>query len=261
MTSSLIISTYNWHQALELVLASVLKQTILPDEIIIADDGSTHETRNLIKKYSLRLKIPIKHIWQEDKGFRKSEILNKSFIKAKGDYIIQIDGDIIIHTKFIEDHLKNAKTNTFFYFFRSFLDHTLSQKSISKKTTTFYFYQKGLTNRWNSIYFPLISRLFKSSKSLKKTRGCNFSCFKKDFLLTNGYNEDMTGWGKEDTELSARLINNNILKKHLKFCAISYHLHHKILGRKGLNKNIEILRKTIETESKKCKNGVNKYLI
>jgi hypothetical protein len=79
--------------------------------------------------------------------------------------------------------------------------------------------------------------------------------------LTNGYNEDMTGWGKEDTELSARLINNNILNKHLKFCAISYHLDHKILQRKGLNNNIEILRETILGRAKRCENGVNKYLI
>ena len=50
MTCTLIIATYNWHQALELVLISVSKQTVLPDEIIIADDGSTKETYDVIKK-------------------------------------------------------------------------------------------------------------------------------------------------------------------------------------------------------------------
>ena len=261
MNCSLIISTYNWHQALELVLVSVSKQTILPNEIVIADDGSTNETRDVVKKYQQKLKTPLKHIWQEDEGFRKSKILNKSFTQAKGEYIIQIDGDIIMHRNFVEDHLRNAKANIFLHGSRSFLDHSLSQKSINQKTTSFCFYQKGLTNRWNSIYFPLRSRFFLPGKSLKKTRGCNFSCFKEDFFLTNGYNEDMTGWGKEDTELSARLINNNVLKKQLKFCAISHHLNHKILQRTGLNKNIEILRETILGRAKRCKNGVNKYLI
>ena len=107
----------------------------------------------------------------------------------------------------------------------------------------------------------MISKLVSPNRSLKKTRGCNFSCFKKDFILTNGYNEDMTGWGKEDTELSARLIHNNILKKHLKFCAISYHLEHKISEKKGLNKNSKILKNTVLRKTKYCENGVDKYLL
>ena len=107
----------------------------------------------------------------------------------------------------------------------------------------------------------MISKLVCQNKSLKKTRGCNFSCFKKDFILTNGYNEDMTGWGKEDTELSARLIHNNILKRHLKFCAISYHLEHKISEKEGLNKNSEILKNTVLRKTKYCENGVDKYLL
>jgi len=261
MTCSLIIATYNWCQALELVLISLSRQTILPDEVLIADDGSTKETNDIIKKYQQKLEIQIKHVWQEDDGFRKTKILNKCFLKAKGEYIIQIDGDIVMHRRFIEDHLRNAKKNVFLHGSRSFLNHPLSKKSINEKITSFYFYQKGLRNRWNSIYFPMISKLVSPNRSLKKTRGCNFSCFKKDFILTNGYNEDMTGWGKEDTELSARLINNNILKKHLKFCAISYHLEHKILKRNGINKNIGILKNTILEKTRKCKNGVNKYLL
>ncbi len=261
MTCSLIIATYNWHQALELVLLSVSKQTILPDEIIIADDGSNKETKNLVEKYQKKLKIPIKHVWQEDEGFRKTKILNKSFLQSNGEYIIQIDGDIIIHSKFIENHLKNSKKNVFLHGSRSFLDDKLTQVSINKKITSFYFYQKGLRNRWNAIYFPMISKLVSPNKSLKKTRGCNFSCFKKDFILTNGYNEDMTGWGKEDTELSARLIHNNILKRHLKFCAISYHLEHKISEKEGLNKNSEILKNTVLRKTKYCENGVDKYLL
>ena len=261
MTCSLIIATYNWYQALELVLLSVSKQTILPDEIIIADDGSNKETKNLVEKYQKKLRTPIKHVWQEDEGFRKTKILNKSFLQAKGEYIIQIDGDIIIHSKFIEDHLKNAKKNIFLHGSRSFLDHKLSQTSINEKVMSFCFYQKGLRNRWNAIYFPMISKLVSPNKSLKKTRGCNFSCFKKDFILINGYNEDMTGWGKEDTELSARLIHNNILKRHLKFCAISYHLEHKTSEKEELNKNSEILKNTVLRKTKYCKNGVDKYLL
>lgn len=260
MTCTLIIATYNWHQALELVLISVSKQTVLPDEIIIADDGSTSETLDVIEKNKKKLKLPIKHVWHEDQGFRKTKILNKSFAIAKGEYIVQIDGDIIIHQKFVEDHLRHAKSNVFLHGSRSFLNSRLSRKSITEKITSFNFFQKGLSNRWNAIYFKPLTMFARPKKSLKKTRGCNFSCFKKDFLLINGYNEDMIGWGKEDTELSARLINNNILKKQLKNCALSYHLDHKTFERKGLNKNIKILENTILNKQKYCENGVAKYI-
>jgi glycosyltransferase involved in cell wall biosynthesis len=260
MTCTLIIATYNWPQALELVLISVSKQSILPDEIVIADDGSSIETLDVIKDHQKKLNIPIRHVWQEDLGFRKTTILNKSFAQAKSQYIVQIDGDIILHKRFIEDHLRNAKPNVFLHGSRSFLNHQLSQKSIRKKSTSFNFFEKGLTNRWNAIYFKAASIFSTPNTSLKKTRGCNFSCFKKDFILTNGYNEDLIGWGKEDTELSARLINNKIFKKQLKNCALSYHLEHKTFERKGLNKNIEVLENTIVKKEKYCKNGVDKYI-
>lgn len=260
MTCTLIIATYNWHQALELVLISVSKQTVLPDEIIIADDGSTKETYDVIKKNKERLNLSIKHVWHEDQGFRKTKILNKSFAIAKGKYIVQIDGDIILHKKFVEDHLQHAKPNVFLHGSRSFLNGQLSRKSINEKTTSFNFFEKGLTNRWNAIYFKPLTMFTWPNKSLKKTRGCNFSCFKKDFLLVNGYNEDMIGWGKEDTELSARLINNNILKKQLKNCALCYHLEHKTVAREGLNKNILILENTILKKQTYCENGVAKYI-
>lgn len=260
MTCTLIIATYNWHQALELVLISVKKQTIMPDEIIIADDGSTKETLDVINNSQKRISVPIKHVWHEDEGFRKSKILNKCFAIAKGEYIVQIDGDIILHKKFIEDHLRHAKPNVFLHGGRSFLNSQLSKKSLKEKTTLFFFYEKGLSNRWNAIYFKLLTMFTKPNKSLKKTRGCNFSCFKKDFLITNGYNEDMLGWGKEDTELSARLINNNILKKQLKNCALCYHLEHKIAAREGLNQNLLILENTIQKKQTYCQNGVAKYL-
>ena len=75
MNCSLIISTYNWPEALEIVLISAKRQTILPKEILIADDGSKNETSILIEKFKKKLSVPIIHVWHEDKGFRKSEIL------------------------------------------------------------------------------------------------------------------------------------------------------------------------------------------
>ena len=110
---SLLVSTYNRPEALGLCLKTVAQQTILPAEIVIADDGSTEETANLIKNIQKDFPVPIKHAWHPDEGFRAAAIRNKGIALCTQDYIVQIDGDIIIHPKFIADHLE-MKTPGYF---------------------------------------------------------------------------------------------------------------------------------------------------
>src|SRR5687768_10761216 len=96
ITTSLIISTYNWPEALNLCLMSIKSQTLLPDEIIIADDGSSGETKVLIENFQRSFEVPILHVWQPDQGFQLSRIRNKAIARATKEYIIQIDGDLIL---------------------------------------------------------------------------------------------------------------------------------------------------------------------
>ena len=95
--TSLVISTYNWPEALELCLKSSLRQTVAPAEILVADDGSDERTAQLIARYRVQTSIPIVHVWQEDTGFRVGSIRNKAIALATGAYIIQVDGDVILH--------------------------------------------------------------------------------------------------------------------------------------------------------------------
>ena len=97
---------------------SAKKQSYQATEIIIADDGSNYKTKDIIKSFSKDLNLI--HIWHKDNGFNKSEILNKAIIKVKNKYIIQIDGDIILHKDFIKDHVKSAKKNQFIHGSRVF---------------------------------------------------------------------------------------------------------------------------------------------
>lgn len=259
ISASLIIATYNWPEALELVLLSVLSQTVLPDEVIIADDGSRNDTKILIEKYKPVFSIPLIHIWQEDIGFRKTVIMNKALKLAKGDYIIQIDGDIIIHKNFIENHISLARPNTFIHGSRALLNKEETKRAFENKKINYSVFNKNIKNKLNAIYFPLWSRLVQSkSANLKKTRGCNFSCWKKDIFKVNGYNEEMIGWGLEDTELAARFINNGILKRQIKFAAVQYHLEHKTSPRDKFNVNNEILTNTIENNIKTTEKGILK---
>ena len=260
MKTTLIIATYNWPEALKLVLTSLLKQSTLPEEVIIADDGSTEDTKQLIELYSSKLPSEAQHIWQADNGFQKTSILNKSVSKAKGDYIIQIDGDIVLHKHFIRDHIKLAKQGQFIHGSRTLLSKEVTVKAIVEKNINFSIFKTGIKNRFNSFYLPFISEMISSkNNNLKGTRGCNFSFWKRDFIEANGYNEDMKGWGKEDTELSVRLMNNNLQKYKLKCRAVCYHLHHKTSSRKELSLNKNILESAIHNKTKRCSNGVDKY--
>ena len=260
MKTSLIIATYNWAAALELVLLSLLKQSRLPDEIIIADDGSTEATKQLIERYTDKFQCGLHHIWQADKGFQKTKILNKAVDKANGDYIIQIDGDILLHKHFIKDHIHTAKQGVFIHGSRVFLNKKITNKAFADLAYHFSIFTSGISNRLNGIRSPLLSTIISSKNdNLKGTRGCNFSFWKQNFIEANGYNEDMTGWGKEDTELSIRLMNNGLQKHKLKGKAVCYHLHHNISSREGLTINTAILETALKNKIKNCTNGISKY--
>jgi glycosyltransferase involved in cell wall biosynthesis len=260
MRVSLVIATYNWPEALRLVLLSVQNQSIIPYEVIIADDGSTNKTNDIINLF--RSKLPIKHIWQEDNGFQKTLILNKAISRAKGDYIIQIDGDIIIHYDFIKEHIHHSRKRQFIHGSRVFLNKQISDQSIKKDKIQFSIFQKGIKNRFNGFNNNFLSLIFSQKKQdLKGARGCNFSFWKEDFIQVNGYNEEMVGWGKEDTELSVRMINSGVIKKQVKFNVNCYHLNHKTAKRDGLNINNNILSKAIKEKKTSCTKGIKQYEI
>lgn len=261
LSTSLIISTYNRANALELVLLSLMKQSEMPDEVIIADDGSTEETAELIEKYRTKLIIPLLHCWHADEGFKLGEIRNKAIALAQGEYIIQIDGDIVMHKHFIRAHKRMARIGCFVQGSRALLSNEVTNEAVDRKITNFRAFTKGITNRFNALYLPLISRLItRPTKKLEGIRGCNMGFWKSDLLLVNGFNEDIQGWGREDSELVARLFNNNVFRKNIKLSGFGYHLYHKEHSRNSLQRNDEILTEAIEKNRKRCANGIDKYL-
>ena len=261
MRVSLIIATYNWPESLILALRSIEKQTIVPEEVIIADDGSTAETKEIIDKFQKDSDLNIIHSWQEDKGFRAAQSRNKAIVKSSGDYIILVDGDMILHRKFIQDHIKNAQANYFVQGSRVLVTEDKSEKILDSKSTSFSFFSTGLKNRKNAIRSNLLSKIFSSKKNyLKGVRSCNMAFFKDDCMKVNGFNEDFIGWGREDSEFVVRLINNGLNRKNLRFNAIQYHLWHKDSDRTLLASNNQLLQNSIENKLKACKKGINEYI-
>lgn len=262
MKISLIISTYNWRDALYLCLQSVFHQSVLPNEIIIADDGSREDTRDLIESFRNTTSIPVIHVWHEDRGFRKTEIMNKAFLQVTNPYIVQIDGDIILHRRFIEDHIHFAKEGTFVTGSRVIIDKQLTQQLLSQKKWKFSLFTSGLHNRLNGLRLPFLSKKYESYRQTDViyVRGCNMAFWRKDIFDINGYDEDITGWGREDNELAERLINKGVNKRVIKFSAIAFHLYHELRSRDNVEVNDKILMSTIQLKKIRCERGITSHI-
>lgn len=257
----IVITTYEWPEALYAVLNSLKSQRKYPEEVLIADDGSSSITRNLILDFQKELQIPVRHFWQEDNGFRKSTILNKTIASTDADYIIQIDGDCILHPYFIEDHLSLAKKKTFLYGSRVNIKPQAVKKVLLKNDFAFNWNSNDIRNKSRNLRIPFLQKLFQSkNKFSEKTRGCNLSYWREDFLAVNGYDEAIEGWGLEDSEFVLRMINFGISGRRLRYGGIVYHIPHKEKSRASVERNLGIQKRTIVEKRVWCSDGVDKYL-
>src|SRR6478736_8947 len=109
MRTSLVLTTYNWKQALDLCLDSVTRQRVLPDEVVVADDGSRPDTGELVRERAKDFPCPLIHAWQADSGFRAARVRNLGTAASSGDYVVFVDGDMILHPEFIADHTRLIK--------------------------------------------------------------------------------------------------------------------------------------------------------
>lgn len=261
VTSALLISTYNWKDALCLVLNSLKIQSILPNEILIADDGSDDDTKLLIEKFISEIPIPIKHIWHEDLGFRKSKILNKAIANCSCEYIIQIDGDCIMHPNFIEDHLKFASKNKYLYGTRVGIKKEALSYIFKDNIFRFHFFSKNLSKRTRAIHSLFLANKNKTHQDYSSQfRGCNVSFWRTDFIEVNGYNEAFEGWGREDSDLVIRMHNKGLNAQRLRYAGIVYHIYHKDNSRENFLKNDAIQNETIQNKTIRCKYGIDQYL-
>lgn len=264
MKTSLVVSTYNRPDALMLSLKSSLHQAVLPDEIIVADDGSTNETREVVEAFSAESKVPVIHAWQEDQGFRLARVRNLATAKASGDYIIFIDGDIVMHRNFVKEHSYHAQPKQFISGSRVFLSKELTKSSIAEDRVVFSVFSNEIKNHFNAISNSVLSKMFsKKLNHINGLRGANLSFWRSDLVEVNGFNEDFVGWGKEDSEAITRLMNNGIERFSLRFAAVAYHLYHpehKTKEESVLEKNIKLYEDNRDRGTVYCKNGLDKHL-
>ena len=267
MTVGVIISTYNKPDFLKCTLDGYCRQTRLPNEVIIADDGSTEETCALINAY--REKLPIKHVWHEDNGFKKTTILNKAILASESEYLIFTDQDCIPREDFVEMHEKNAQQGYFLSGGYLKLTEKVSQRILDDNTiTSSMFSISFLISSGQRCSFKLTklfrykwyARLLNTITPTKATwNGCNSSGWRKDMIAINGFNEDMR-YGGEDREFGERLWNLGIKSKQIRYSAIVIHLYHdrpyKTL--EAIKKNDIIRKYTRIHKIVKTRNGIRK---
>jgi glycosyltransferase involved in cell wall biosynthesis len=262
MRVSLIVTTYNWPQALGLTLASVVRQATPPHEVIVADDGSGPETAQTVQHWRAQLRCPVKHIWQEDSGFRLARSRNRALAASEGDYIVLVDGDMILHRRFIEDHMACARPDCFIQGARPQLSEAVTCRLLKSGEPGVSVFSLGLERRSYALRSALLSRFTsKVRPTLAGIQGCNQSYWRRHAVQVNGYDERFTGWGPEDREFAARLLHIGVKRNYVRHRAIAYHLYHRSRAPSGTNPFDRLLEETLCTRATRCVTGLDAHLV
>ncbi|MGR8929483.1 MAG: glycosyltransferase family 2 protein [Gammaproteobacteria bacterium] len=267
---SVIVTTYNWPDALAACLNSLLAQNDSHFEIIIADDGSSAETHQLISDYRQNSPIAIRHVHHEDKGFRAGTIRNKAAAVSVGQYLLFVDGDCIALPNFIQRHRKLAEPGYFVPGNRVLLNQAYTdvvlQQNIALHTGSFLFFgrlwlQRNINRLLPLIYWPFNSWRYRQPGYWQKAMTCNLAVWKNDFIAANGFDEIFEGWGYEDSDLVIRLIHQGIKRKEGRFAVPVLHLWHQQNDRSQHDQNYQRLLDRLNDKMLiRAGRGIDQYL-
>ncbi|GGH47146.1 glycosyl transferase family 2 [Mangrovimonas yunxiaonensis] len=232
---TVIIATYNKVDWLSKVLEGYKYQTYNNFDVIIADDGSTEETKTLIDGFKADYPVNITHLWHEDLGYRRQTILNTAIVEAKNEYILFTDGDCIPRADFVETHAKLAQKGYFLSGGYCKLPMNTSKAITAeniKNQDCFkvdWLKTQGVVSSKNKLKLSVKDTLANFLDVVTPTgatfNNCNSSAWKTDLIAINGYDERMR-YGGPDRELGERLFNNGIKSKQIRYKAICVHLDH-----------------------------------
>ncbi len=262
MRVGLVITTYERPDALAAVLASASRQVTAPDEIIIADDGSGAETRALMVAFAAHSPVPVRIVSQPHQGFRLTRLRNLAIAAARVDYLIFVDGDMLLHPRFVEDHARVARRGYFTQGLRVRADGRLTRRLLAPPHAPPAWWRGGMGLR-RRVYLLRSIRLARASLRLANgliaIKGCNQAFWRDDLVRVNGFNEAIEGWGPEDKELCARLGFAGIARQTLLFGGIAWHLHHPPAARGALPANFAVLSATRVARQARCERGLDAH--
>jgi cellulose synthase/poly-beta-1,6-N-acetylglucosamine synthase-like glycosyltransferase len=269
MKVTLIISVYKNIEDLNIVLQALALQTYAEYEIIVSEDGQDMAMWSFLRQYNHRRKVI--HITQPDKGWRKNRALNNAIRHSSGDYLIFIDGDCILHPKFIEHHVSSAKPDRILAGKRIKLgrgysqkirtgvlhplemQRTLLEKTMDVRRDGARFIEEGIYINPKSL-LGFVPRL----RPMRYLKGCNMSFFRDAIESINGFDEDyiLPAVG-EDADLAWRFSAMNYKLYSLRNAAVQYHLHHSE-NWSNQETNLELMKRKMDRNQFYCINGLSK---
>lgn len=263
---SLIVSTYNRPDALGAVLRSLSRQTDRNFEVIIADDGSGPPTRELAKSWASKLGVPMKHVWQEDRGFRLAEIRNRAIAASAGSYLVFLDGDCLVRGDFIAAHRGLAEPGHFVGGNRVLLSQALTERVLARNLEPEYWSfsswamrrARGEINRLMPLLsLPLGSLRKRLVQEWEGVRGGNFAFFRADLDRVDGFETSFVGWGLEDSDIVIRMIRAGVRRKDGRFATGVLHLWHPEADRSQLAGNRARLDEVLKSDRIRALRGLS----
>ena len=255
MRVSVILSTYNQPAWLEKVIWGYVAQTHQDFELVIADDGSGEATTQTIDRLRAWSRLTIRHVWHEDRGFRKCTILNRAIVESSADYLVFSDGDCIPRHDFLATHVRHARPGYFLSggYFKLPMDISraiTSDDVLARRIADArWLREQGLPRNRKLLKLsagPVVARLLDLFTTTGATwNGHNSSGWKSDIERVNGFDERME-WGAEDREMGERMMNIGVRGKRIRYRAICVHLDHArgYVREEALQRNAQIREET-----------------
>ena len=268
MRIAVIVTTYNRPDALAAVLGGYAAQRDAEFELLVADDGSTGETRRVVDEFTARVQFPLTHVWQEDQGFRAAAIRNRALAATHADYIIFSDGDCVPGPRFVAQHRRLAERGWFVAGNRVLLSRGFTARALRDRLPIHAWTRGAWLRTWAqrdiNRWLPLVTFPDGALRKLAPLRWqgvktCNLAAWRADLMQVNGLDETYSGWGLEDSDLVIRLLHAGVRHKSARFAAPVFHLWHAENDRSRLGDNRRRLDALIASARVVAESGVSRY--
>jgi len=258
----LVVTTYARADALASVLDSIAAQTAWPDELIVAEDGTDTVTAEAVARHAATARYPVRHLTQPHQGYRLARSRNAAIARSGSDYLVLIDGDMVLHPEFLADHRKLARPGYWTQGVRILLDAAATQRLLTGAALPRPWSRGlGLVRRSYAMRAGSLARALRSAANgVVAVKGCNQAFWRADLLAVNGLDEAITGWGSEDKELCTRLGNAGVRRQTLLFAAVAWHLDHPPASRDRAGVNRARWQDSARSGRTRCEAGIDRHL-
>jgi glycosyltransferase involved in cell wall biosynthesis len=263
---SIIVSTFDRADALDAALRSLSCQDDRRFEIVIADDGSGHETVDAIARWKPRMAVSLAHVWHEHRGFRLAEIRNRAISASRGEYCVFLDGDCLVRPDYVARHRLLAERGWFVTGNRALLSAALTAQALRRPLEVEHWgivdwvgqrFSGGLNRLAPVLRLPLGPLRKVRRHALRGARACNLAVWRSDLDRVDGFDASFTGWGREDSDLLARLFHAGLRRKDGLLATGVLHLWHPDADRSNLPENEQRLADVIENRRVRAERGIS----